>query len=219
MNIEKSEKIFFFFYNFFRYLHSLVSDSRSFLRQHLLQHRSPIRCRVTANSCQGSRCGSYTHNGLRCKYHSTFYRLFGRGLARFAAFYTWNSWYNGRYFGIVFARDSGQRFTPDLARRRGLWQGSGYLGCTLFNEVSYPFFIYIYITEKIISLNYFVNLFYRKADEEDAYSIPNLRRSLTIRSSGRASTRGETLRSSMIQRSSVRSRRSVTVPPVEEERL
>ncbi|XP_001604048.2 organic cation transporter protein [Nasonia vitripennis] len=62
----------------------------------------------------------------------------------------------------------------------------------------------------------------KKADDAECPTKANIRRSSTIRSSRhasfRGSIRGETLRSSMIQRSSIRSRRS-EAPPVEEERL
>ncbi|XP_011499844.1 PREDICTED: organic cation transporter protein [Ceratosolen solmsi marchali] len=60
--------------------------------------------------------------------------------------------------------------------------------------------------------------FTKKADDAEC-PTSNFRRSSTVRSSRRASIRGETLRSSMIQRSSIRSRRSVVAPPLEEERL
>ncbi|XP_014228129.1 organic cation transporter protein-like [Trichogramma pretiosum] len=62
----------------------------------------------------------------------------------------------------------------------------------------------------------------KKADDAEQARRPQpaiIRRSSTLRSSRRASIRGETWRSSMIQRASIRSRASATTPTVEEERL
>ena len=67
--------------------------------------------------------------------------------------------------------------------------------------------------EKLISHNF------RNTDEEkDMPKVCNLKRSSTLTSSRRASIRGETFRSNLIQRSSIRSRRGIS-PTLEEERL
>ncbi|XP_058810792.1 organic cation transporter protein-like [Phymastichus coffea] len=57
-----------------------------------------------------------------------------------------------------------------------------------------------------------------KKAEDTETPPPTIKRNTTFRTSRRASLRGETFRSSMIQRSSVRSRKGAA-PPVEEERL